>query len=397
MGAGHSHRKTPASRPVVLACLAVIAPLALLTLASLVLMWPGDVRPSGEEGARIEKYAGTVTSVRLTPCANERVDPRKCGQATVLLADGPGAGRAVNVPLNDGPGSHVYLVDDKVVLLHNAEITDNPYQLSDHQRATQLWIIGAAFVLAVVAFGRWRGLRALVGLAVTFALLLFFLIPAIVGGAPPLWTAIVCAAAIMFIVLYLTHGVTVETTVAVVGTIASLVLTGLLATFAIGFTHLNGITDDSSFFLDSEHSINARGILLASIIIGALGVLDDVTVTQSATVSEVARANPAAGFAELYRAGARVGRAHIASVINTIILAYAGAALPLLLLFSIGREPLAEVMTSPIIAQEIVRSVAGTLGLIAAVPLTTALAAATLARVRREDVPSRRAAGEDAG
>ncbi|MGP4103151.1 YibE/F family protein, partial [Nonomuraea sp. KM90] len=153
---------------------------------------------------------------------------------------------------------------------------------------------------------------------------------------------------------------------------------------ALGFARLNGITDDSALALDMSLSIDTQGLLLASIIIGALGVLDDVTVTQAVTVAELAHANPSYGFARLYRAAGRIGRAHIASVINTIILAYAGASLPLLLLFSIGNQPLGDVMTTPVIAQEIVRSIVGTLGLIAAVPITTALAALTASRHRSE-------------
>jgi uncharacterized membrane protein len=195
----------------------------------------------------------------------------------------------------------------------------------------------------------------------------------------------------MLTVLYLTHGFTMATSIAVIGTIASLTLTGVLATVSISLTHLSGITDEASLNLDLSHSVNSQGLLLASIIIGALGVLDDVTVTQAATVTELARANPAYRFAQLYRAAARIGRAHIASVINTVVLAYAGASLPLLLLLSIGRQPLGDVLTGPALATEIVRSVAGTLGLIAAVPITTALAA-----LLRSRGPAADEAGEDA-
>ncbi|MFC7641126.1 YibE/F family protein [Streptosporangium lutulentum] len=256
-----------------------------------------------------------------------------------------------------------------------------PYQISDHDRSSSLWLAGVAFVLAVIAFGRWRGVMALIGLVITFVLLLTFVIPAILAGQSPLLVAIVGAGAIMLMVLYLTHGVSIPTSMAVVGTLVSLSLTGLLSYAAIGIVQLNGITDESSFYLDTSYQINTQGLLLASIIIGSLGVLDDVTVTQSVTVTELAHANPGYTFAQLYRAAARVGRAHIASVINTIILAYAGASLPLLLLISVGEQPIGEVVTNPVIATEIVRSVMGTLGLIAAVPITTALAA--LASTRR--------------
>nr|BFE79687.1 hypothetical protein GCM10020093_022880 [Planobispora longispora] len=298
------------------------------------------------------------------------------------LTGGEQAGERVTTQLPSGPGGQRFAEGDDVVLIHTPDSTLDvpPYQISDHDRGSSLWLVGAAFALAVVAFGRWRGVTALIGLAITFVLLLMFVIPAILAGQSPLLVGIVGSAAIMLTVLYLTHGFTVTTSTAIVGTVVSLSLTGLLSYAAIGIVQLNGITDESSFYLDTSYRINTQGLLLASIIIGSLGVLDDVTVTQAATVTELAHANPGYGFAQLYRAAARVGRSHIASVINTIILAYAGASLPLLLLISVGEQPVGQVVTNPVLAQEIVRSVAGTLGLIAAVPITTALAALTTVR-----------------
>ncbi|MQA94480.1 MAG: YibE/F family protein [Streptosporangiales bacterium] len=402
MGAGHTHDDDarPASRTAVSALLAVIVPLAVATLAALIWMWPAEPAdaPSSTPGG-ITRLTGTIERIALKQCPAAQPpgeapaggaagqapqDPRRCGEATVQLTSGPDWGRTVTVALPSGPGTRVFTAGDDVIMLHMPDAAGvSPYQLSDHDRSGALWLVALAFALAVIAFGRWRGLTALGGLAITFALLLWFLIPAILGGAPPLLAAIVCAAAIMFAVLYLTHGFTVQTSIAVLGTLASLTLTALLATAAVAATDLTGVTDDSSFYLDLSYRINTQGLLLAGIVIGALGVLDDVTVTQAATVAELARADPGSGFLRLYRAAARVGRAHIASVINTIILAYAGASLPLLLLFSIGSQPLDAVLTSPVVAQEIVRSVAGTIGLIAAVPLTTALAA--FVAVRRDD------------
>ena len=221
-------------------------------------------------------------------------------------------------------------------------------------------------------------MSALAGLGVTFLLLLYFVVPAILAGSPPLLVAIVGSAAIMLTVLYLTHGLGATTTVAVLGTLASLTLTGLLSALAVSALHLTGVTDDLSLAVGMTQGVNTEGLLLAGIVIGSLGVLDDVTVTQSATVAELARANPAYGALQLFRAGSRVGRSHIASVVNTIVLAYAGSALPLLILIVANTESLGSVVTDQIIAQEVVRSVVATLGLVAAVPLTTGLAALVL-------------------
>ncbi|TDC58753.1 YibE/F family protein [Actinomadura sp. KC345] len=393
MGAFHSHESGggSASQRTVRVMLVVIVLLAVVTIAALAWMWPSGSDASQGASAQQARETGTVLRINLKPCPKQVVpeaapegqaagraptDPRRCGEAVVQLTSGPQDGRAVRTELPSGPGDRVFEAGDEVVLVSLPGVGEGPaYQLSDHDRSTALWVVAAAFVLAVVAFGRWRGLTALVGLAVTFALLVLFLIPAIIEGSPPMPVAIVCASAIMLAVLYLTHGISVATSVAVMGTLGCLTLTGVLAAVAIDLTRLTGIIDDNSLFLDMDYGINTQGLLLASIIIGSLGVLDDVTVTQSMTVQELARANPSYSFMQVYRAAARVGRSHIASVINTIVLAYAGASLPLLLLFSIGGRSAGEVLTNPAVAQEIVRSVAGTLGLIAAVPLTTALAA----------------------
>ncbi|WP_338071260.1 YibE/F family protein [Actinomadura bangladeshensis] len=421
MGGNHAHGihahggAVRASRSVRIAVLAVIVPVAVMTLAAVLWMWPDKPEAPAGTGSALTKVTGTIVGIDLKPCPEQvqaappgepasdapRTDPRRCGTARVELTSGADKGRIVRTELPSGPGTSVFTPGQKVVLLHTPDAAEDTeesgapemsaYQLSDHDRSTPLWLVGAAFALAVVAFGRLRGLTALLGLAVTFVLLLQFLIPAILAGRPPLLAAVVCAAAIMLTVLYLTHGFTMATSIAVIGTIASLTLTGVLATVSISLTHLSGITDEASLNLDLSHSVNSQGLLLASIIIGALGVLDDVTVTQAATVTELARANPAYRFAQLYRAAARIGRAHIASVINTVVLAYAGASLPLLLLLSIGRQPLGDVLTGPALATEIVRSVAGTLGLIAAVPITTALAA-----LLRSRGPAADEAGEDA-
>jgi uncharacterized membrane protein len=283
----------------------------------------------------------------------------------------------VKAPVPDGPGAPTVDVGDDVVLVKTDSPDGDQYSIVDHQRSTGLWVLAAAFVLAVVAFGRWRGFTALAGLTVTFAMLLFFVVPAILAGESPLLVAIVGSAAIMLAVLYLTHGLSLSTTVAVLGTLLSLAITGVLSAVSVAALHLSGITDDVSTSVGEYYSVNMEGLLLAGIVIGSLGVLDDVTVTQAATVGELAKANPAFGFAQLYRSGSRVGRAHIASVINTIILAYAGSSLPLLIIIVANNGSLGGVVTDQIVAQEIVRSVVATLGLIAAVPITTALAAAT--------------------
>ncbi|MGB0101023.1 MAG: YibE/F family protein [Nocardioides sp.] len=356
--------------------LAVIAPIAVVTLAAMVWLWPADGVAVPDDSGSAEQVAGQVTAIDEEECAEQLSDEvNGCGTAVVRVADGADEGQDVEVPLPNGPGAPEIAEGDEVVMIATTSPDGEAYAIVDHQRSTGLWVLMAAFALALVAFGRWRGLTALAGLGVTFALLLFFVVPAILAGEPPLLVAIVGSCAIMLTVLYLTHGFALSTTVAVLGTLMSLTLTGLLSAAAVTALHLTGVTDDLSAAVGMTQSINTEGLLLAGIVIGSLGVLDDVTVTQAATVTELARANPSYRFGQLYRAGSRVGRSHIASVVNTIILAYAGSSLPLLILIVANNESLGGVVTEQIIAQEVVRSVVATLGLIAAVPLTTGLAA----------------------
>ncbi|MFI1988449.1 YibE/F family protein [Actinoplanes sp. NPDC020271] len=356
--------------------LMLLIPAVLLTALGMLLLWPRDTLRADASADGPAQAKGVVQSLTHSECAPVPAgeeQPTGCGTATVKLE----SGEVVTTELPYGPGAPEIENGDRVVLmgLENQE-GGLSWSISDHQRSRELWLLGVAFALAVVAFGRWRGVTALAGLAVTFGVLLLFIVPAILDGRSPTLVAVVGSAAIMLTVLYLTHGLTITTTIAVAGTLASLVITTVLAEISVAAVHLTGVADDTSNFLSiSQGEVNMQGLLLASIVIGSLGVLDDVTVTQSATVTELAIANPAYGFRPLYGAATRIGRAHIASVINTIVLAYAGASLPLMLLFATGGTPVGELLTGPLIAQELVRSAVGTIGLITAVPITTALAA----------------------
>jgi uncharacterized membrane protein len=394
----HTHPEAAdASRPPSLPrarrlTLALLIPAALLTIAGMLLLWPHDnAEPvAGTDGPT--QLFGDVRAVTPQPCppAPEGEDqpipgapPMLCGTITVKLTSGPQAGTEVTADIPNGPGAVRPAAGDHVVLLQLEESPGGPigYSIADFQRGRPLWLMGVAFAVAVVAFGRWRGLTALAGLAVTFAVLLWFIVPAILDGRSPVAVAVVGAAAIMLTVLYLTHGFTTTTSVAVAGTLASLAVTAVLSALTIAVTHLSGIADETANYVTiTQGDVNMRGLLLAGIVIGSLGVLDDVTVTQSATVTELAIANPAYRFRQLYQAATRIGRAHIASVINTIVLAYAGASLPLMLLFAAGTTPVSDLLTGELIAQELVRSAVGTIGLITAVPITTALAALIAAR-----------------
>ncbi|MBC8988629.1 YibE/F family protein [Micromonospora chalcea] len=394
MGADHTRPAPPTPPGVRRLLVAVVVPLFALTVIAALVLWPRqDREPLG--GADVPRYHGTVTRVVTEPCPPTPEAPEgaggPCGTATVAAEQGPDAGRQVETPLPAGPGAPRVEVGDKIVLVELIDPADpsvKSYNIAEHQRGTPLIWLLVLFAAAIVAFGRWRGLAALGGLAASFAILLGFVLPGIGGGQPPLLVAIVGAALIMFVVLYLTHGITAQTSVAVLGTLGSLVITGVLGLLATSATHLTGFgSEDATTLSMFQGDVDLHGLLLAGIIIGSLGVLDDVTVTQAATVTELAHANPGLSRRQLYRAATRVGRAHIASTVNTIVLAYAGASLPLLLLLVADSRPVSQILTSEFLAQEIVRSAVATLGLIAAVPLTTALAAIVTTAGRRAPGP----------
>jgi uncharacterized membrane protein len=250
------------------------------------------------------------------------------------------------------------------------------YYIQDLERGRPMLVLAALFVGAVVAFGRWQGIRSLIGLGLSFVVIVGFVVPAILRGHSPVAVAVTGAMAIMLLSLYLSHGTGPKTTAAVVGTALALGLTAALAIVFVAATSLTGLASEEALSANSAvGGLSLRGLLLAGIIIGGLGVLDDVTMSQASLVTELHHANPTAGMAALVAGALRVGRDHIAATVNTLFLAYAGAALPLLIVFVTGTDSLRTVATTEVVAIEIVRALCGSVGLIAAVPLTTVLAA----------------------
>jgi uncharacterized membrane protein len=237
-------------------------------------------------------------------------------------------------------------------------------------------ILAAVFVLVVVAFARWRGLLSLAGLAVSLVLVLVFVVPAILDGKEPLLVAVVGALAIALITIPLAHGWGPKSAAALLGSAASLVLTALLALLFTNLTQLTGLSSEEAVFLQiGDADVSLQGLLLAGMVIGALGVLDDVTISQASTVLALRRANPELSGGRLFRMALDVGRDHVSATVNTLVLAYVGAALPILLLFSAADLGVSDAANLEVVAKEIVATLVGSIGLIAAVPITTGLAA----------------------
>jgi uncharacterized membrane protein len=363
---------------------AMLVPCALATLVGLVLLWPTGGPPTPPRTLSQQPVQATVTQASASDCSPGSGD-RGCLTLLLAMADGPLPGRDLVQVVPVEPGSPQFAVGDEVVLAYSGADPTDPgsYQVVDFQRQQPLIWLAALFAAAVLVLGRWRGLAALAALALSFAVLLLFVLPAILAGSDPLAVAVVGSGLIMFAVLYLTHGPSARTSVAVLGTLLSLAAIGGLGAAFAAAASLTGLDDQTANLIASLGTgVDARGLLLAGVVIGALGVLDDVTVTQTSAVWELRRANPALGAPALFGAAMRIGRDHVASAVNTLVLAYAGAALPLMLLFSLSGRALGDVLTTQDVATEVVRTLVGSIGLVASVPITTALAAVVASRER---------------
>lgn len=256
---------------------------------------------------------------------------------------------------------------------------DVDYFVREKYRLPWIFVLFAGFIGLAFLTGGMTGLRSLLGLVMSIVILTFFIVPQIMSGADPLLISLIGSSLIACTSIYLAHGYNRRTTIALISTIITLACSTLLALIAVRTSQLFGMgSEDVMFFSGSLEWINLRGLLLGGMVIGALGVLDDITTAQTATIDELARANPALGFRELYQRGMSVGREHVAALINTLALAYAGASMPLLLLFSMDAyHPLWVVLNSEFLAEEIVRALVGSAALLLAVPISTWFAART--------------------
>ncbi|GDY28814.1 YibE/F family protein [Gandjariella thermophila] len=406
---GHGHRHSPAppaSRRVRRLLVVLLLPCALAAVAGALLLYPWGKRPTANSDlAHQVPVKGDVIAVvtgGCTPGASSHVgaptgppadtanaDPqgKQCLLVTVQMTDGVAAGQSVTEPVPIEPSTPRFSVGDHVVLAYNGSNPGSPdsYEIVDFQRGVPLVALALLFALAVLVLGRWQGLAALGALVLSFLVLVFFVLPAILAGHDPVLVAVVGAGLIMFAVLYLTHGLSARTSTAVLGTLVSLALIGALGVAFSAVAKLTGLDEDTANLIAVlGHGVDSRGLLLAGVVIGALGVLDDVTVTQTSAVWELRRANPALGWRQLYAAGLRIGRDHVASAVNTLVMAYAGAALPVLLAYSVSGRGFGDVVSVQAVAQEVMRTLVGSIGLVASVPITTVLAALVASHERIE-------------
>ncbi|WP_426998745.1 YibE/F family protein [Pseudarthrobacter sp. N5] len=410
MGAGHSHGHTGHSEPTAQAVAArkranwilaaVLVPLTLLTIAAMAAMWPSG----SKEGLTLASPYAAAPGVTFDTGKIQRVVEESCTQGSTAAGIAPAQGGqetpkgsdctfAFTEP--DKGGSPVKVViNPDVAKSHGVKAGDNirylnlsnaqgasagqgapAYVFVDFVRTLPIVLLALLYAVVVIAVARWRGLRALIGLIGAYFVLVGFILPGLVEGKPPLLLALVGSTVIMIGVLYFAHGFSARTSTALLGTMFGLGITALLASWATDAANLAGVgSHDASTLMNISDHISISGIILCGLIISGLGVLNDVTITQSSAVWELYELAPNTNARKLFTSAMRIGRDHIASTVYTIAFAYAGAALPILIIVMLYDRPLGEALTSAELSEEVIRTLVGSIGLVLAIPVTTLIA-----------------------
>lgn len=373
----------------------VLTAIGVIVVIAMIWLWPSrqhvdiPLPMQNGGGGAVQTEAGTVAMQDMGPCgspSNGRAFPDTpqppptnaytCQRSLVSIESGPNKGSRTLLEIAPGPGQPDLHAGDHIRLVRQDDPSGTTiYSFDDYSRGMPLLLITLVFVVVIVAVARWRGLRAVLGLVFAFGVLVVFLLPALLDGKPALPVALVSGALILYAVLYLAHGVNLRTSSALLGTLSAMVLAAVLSWVALEVTNLTGLSEEQNTNVATyiQH-VSITGLLLAGFIIGSLGVLNDVTITQASAAFELAALDEEATRREVFAAAMRVGRDHIASTVYTLVLAYAGGALPLLLMFSVAGRSISDVLTGDAVAIEITRSAVGGICLALSVPLTTAIA-----------------------
>lgn len=373
----------------------VLVAIGIAVIAGAALLWPSGTKADiplpfqNLQGGAVTTQAGTVVSSALADCGSPSAGQvltgqpapgtpgsGTCIQSMVAITSGPNSGAQTILEFSRSPGQPNLLPGDHIRVVRQLDQQGTTtYGFYDYERRVPLALLAAIFAIVIVAVARWRGLRALAGIVIAFLVLVGFMLPALRDGAPALPVALVASAAILYAVIYLAHGVSLRTSAALLGTLTSMLLAAVLSWAAIKFTHLTGLSQENNNEVAAYlGNVSIQGLLLAGFIVGSLGVLNDVTISQASTVFELAHLGHGSRK-EVFLRAMRVGSDHIASTVYTLVLAYAGSSLPLLLLFSVSNRSLSDVLTGEAVAIEIARSAVGGIALALSVPLTTAVAA----------------------
>ncbi len=386
---------------------AVLIPLTLLTLAGMAMLWPSGSKEgislanpySAAPGVTFD--TGSIQSVVTENCMqgvaqqgqgqpgtgeqgqNQQGQSQQGSDCTFAFTEPDKGGSPVKVVINpDVAKSHGVKPGDQIRYLNlsnaqgaSASQGSPAFIFVDFVRTLPIVLLALLYAAVVIAVARWRGLRALIGLVGAYFVLASFMLPGLVEGKPPLLLALVGSTVIMIGVLYFAHGFSARTSTALLGTMFGLGITALLAAWATGAANLAGVGNhEATTLVNTSANISISGVILCGLIISGLGVLNDVTITQSSAVWELYELAPGSSARKLFTSAMRIGRDHIASTVYTIAFAYAGAALPILIIVMLYDRPLADTLTSAELSEEVIRTLVGSIGLVLAIPVTTLIA-----------------------
>jgi uncharacterized membrane protein len=373
--------------------------IAIATVVGMFVLWPSGDAPKLRfaEGTPLgQTYSAEVTSITTYVC--NVVESGTCEKDRIKVTSGPDSGRSYTVQGALAPGQPHYSSGDSVRVNKTpaptgalpAGVSVAPYSIVDFERKPPLLRLALIFAALVIVFGRARGAASLVGLAISLVIVLVFVVPAILRDSPPLAVALVGSMAVMLTTIPLAHGLGPKSLAAIAGTASSLVL---VVALAVAFTHAAHLTgtgsEEASTLVANNQGISLQALLIAGMVIGALGVLDDVTVSQASTVMALRALDPRQGFGELFRRAIDVGRDHVSATVNTLVLAYVGTSLVTLLILGSGQVGVLDAVNFEVIASVVVATLVGSIGLICAVPITTAFAA-----LLAEGIPAEELAAE---
>ncbi|WP_246000269.1 YibE/F family protein [Nocardioides pocheonensis] len=391
MGHGHSHVRrddhvhVDVARGPVTVLLGLLALCAVATVVGLVVLWPNSAAVSKlQDKAQFTAPGVTFQKARVekvqAPCRTSTESAPTCGNLEAVLTTGPESGRTQVVGVPPAVSRSGVGKGDTVRLMRVPGQGQAAYTFDEVVRLKPLWLLGAFFVLVVAIVARVRGVLALVSLGFGGFVLVRFMLPALLSGSDGLAVSLAGSAAIMFVVLYLAHGPSVRTSAALAGTLAGIGITAAVGLVAVHGSNLSGSgSEDTALLSAFAGSVSFQGLLTCALVVAGLGVLNDVTITQASSVWELREAGPDLSRGHLFTSAMRIGRDHIASTIYTIVFAYAGSALAVLLLLSLYDRPILDLLSTEAIAEEIVRTLASGIGLVLAVPATTAIAVMTVA------------------
>lgn len=343
--------------------------IALSTLLSLFVFFIGPTHVEVQAQAEQKTYQAVVTEI-LEKNNSTQLEVGEMFQKLELTITSAGDLEQTKVTIENIDSRIEYAIGDKLMVY---AVSPDQFVIADQVRTDALLFLLVLFIALLLLISKWRGLGSTMGMLISFAVIIYFILPRIASGDNPTLIAILGSLIIIPATFYPSHGFNRKTNIAIASTVLALFVTGFLASFFIGLAKLSGFSSEEAGFLQTMYPdvFNMRGLLLAGIIIGVLGVLDDVTISQASIVQQLKSANKDLNTLELYSRAMKVGHDHISSVVNTLVLVYAGASLPLLLLFNDAARPFSELINYEPIAEEIIRTLVGSIGLILAVPIST--------------------------